>query len=295
MSRKPRVVVAVLLAAGMLASCGLEHTSSPPPPHIAPSVPAGGIVQPTRTVPKPVVIPSKTQSGPSDTVVLTKNKLYSVGTMKSTGCHEPKAKPTTSAAVSAFYRSLEQCLNRGWPATVAAAGYKFRAPRQYVWWSSTDSPCGLSSPLVSFYCPADQTIYLSGDEIIQTNGNYGYIGAQWWATHVLPHEYGHHVQELTGIMPAYQHLYAAAPNQAAKDQLTRRLELQASCLGHVFLMANKRSYPITAQMLGDWSWRTIRIPNHGSVAAQRYWISRAVAMKRPGACNTWAAPASQVA
>jgi hypothetical protein len=104
------------------------------------------------------------------------------------------------------------------------------------------------------------------------------------------HEYGHYIQEPTGIFAAFQDLYADAPNQAAKDQLERRLELQASCLGHVFLTANRRSYPITSQMRNDWGWQIISIPNHASKANQQYWINRARALKRPGACNTFAHP-----
>jgi hypothetical protein len=280
----------------MVTSCGVSMKSKAEPAPVPSSRPLPTLrptVLPTVVnPPKPVV--TKTATGPSDNQILTKNKLYSAPAMKSVGCHEPTAKPNAAAGIKAFYHALLQCLNRGWPATVAAAGGKFRAPRGYVWYGSTDSPCGASTPLVSFYCPTDETIYLSGDEEIDTSRNYGATGAEWWGTHVLPHEYGHHVQEMTGIMPAYNRLYDAASTQAQRDQLTRRLELQASCLGHVFLMANKKSYPITSQMLNDWSWRTIRIPNHGSVAAQEHWISRAVALKRPGACNTWAAPASQV-
>lgn len=296
MSRKLGVVVAVLLAGGLLASCGLvEHKSSSSAQQpIAPSSRTQPTVQPTTTavLPKPV---KTTAAGPSDNQILTKNKLYSVGAMKSIGCHEPKVKPTSASAVQAYYHALlRQCLDRAWPATIKAAGYVFRAPSGNVWSNTVDTPCGPGSGIVSFYCPSDETIYPSGDEILFVNRTYGTVAARHWATHVLPHEYGHHVQQMTGIMTAYQHLYDEASSQAAKDQLTRRLELQASCLGHVFLIANKSSYPITSQMLNDWSWRTIKIPNHGSVASQRYWISRAVALKRPGACNTFAAPAAKV-
>ncbi|MFD7154387.1 neutral zinc metallopeptidase [Kribbella sp. NPDC059898] len=207
---------------------------------------------------------------------------------------KPQVQPTNPNAVNEFYNGLLKCLNRGWPAAIAAAGYEFHQPAMAVVFATFNTPCGKSAPYVSFYCSSDETIYLRGDEILISNRDYGPIGASWWASHVGTHEYGHYVQQLTGMMTAYQNLYAAAPDQAAKDQLERRLELQASCLGHVFLTANRRTYPITAQMRSDWGWQIIKIPNHGSEANQRYWINRAVQLKRPGACNTWAAPAAQV-
>lgn len=214
--------------------------------------------------------------------------------MRSIGCHEPKVKPIALAAVRSYYTSLKACLDRAWPATVMAAGYQFRVPPMTIWSGAIQTPCGASTKYVSFYCGGDERIYPSGEEIVYVYHNWGTVQARRWATHVLPHEYGHHIQELSGMFQAYGRLYNQAPSAASKDQLTRRLELQASCLGHMFLAANKNSYPYTSQMLHDWSWRTITIANHGSVANQRYWISRGIALKRPGACNTWAAPAARV-
>jgi predicted metalloprotease len=102
------------------------------------------------------------------------------------------------------------------------------------------------------------------------------------ATHTLAHEYGHHVQQLSGIFAAIARRYSGSREE--------RAELQASCLGNVFLSSQRAAYPI----LEDYgqrpeSWRYIQVPNHGSVANQQVWTDRGYLGARPGDCNTFKA------
>jgi hypothetical protein len=52
---------------------------------------------------------------------------------------------------------------------------------------------------------------------------------------------------MTGILAANARMRYGAPTQAAELDGSRRLELQASCFGDIFIGSNKRTYPVTGQ------------------------------------------------
>ncbi len=45
--------------------------------------------------------------------------------------------------------------------------------------------------------------------------NYNKVWARMWMLHQFAHEYGHHVQHLTGILDAKNNMRYEAPTQAA--------------------------------------------------------------------------------
>jgi predicted metalloprotease len=116
----------------------------------------------------------------------------------------------------------------------------------------------------------------------------------------MAHEYGHHVQALSGIMGWYWQ-EAARSGKAAKLALSRRLELQADCFSAVFVGSVRDSLPAPAD---DWrnivnwirdngakAWPT---NDHGKGPNQAYWLDRGFTGGGPGSCDTWNAPASRV-
>lgn len=109
------------------------------------------------------------------------------------------------------------------------------------------------------------------------------------AEHTIAHEYGHHIQYLTGI-------FGAIGDDWSGTQLERDLELQASCFGNAFLSSQRSAYPISAaDFANEDLWRFItRVPNHGSVGNQKLWSERGYDNRKPGACNTFSAPRSEV-
>lgn len=98
-------------------------------------------------------------------------------------------------------------------------------------------------------------------------------------------------------------LASSAIEDARFNPLTRqdssRLELQASCLGDVFMSANATAYPIAPEYLApEWEryWRIISIDTlHGTEDNQRYWTHRGFDQRSPRACNTWKASRTSTA
>jgi predicted metalloprotease len=234
------------------------------------------------------------RKGAGSKSVLKKNKLYKVAPMAAAGCPGASAIPLdTTADLQAYYASVLACLDAAWAPTLKPlkkAGVRFKAPKLAVYSGRVKTPCRPAA-LISFYCPVNKKIYMYADEITRpwNSGTDPVLRAnvKLAATHTLAHEYGHHVQQLTGIFPAISRRYRGA--------VERRSELQASCLADVFLSAQRAAYPISAESAAHPEfWRYIVVANHGSQVSQQRWTESGYATAQPGACNTFRAPAALV-
>ncbi len=96
--------------------------------------------------------------------------------------------------------------------------------------------CGRASSAVGpFYCPADQTIYIDTSfyqQLAQMAGD----GGDFARLYVVAHEYGHHIQTVTGISAAIRSAQAQNPRQS--NQLQVLMELQADCYAGVWAAKN---------------------------------------------------------
>ncbi|MHA6317212.1 KPN_02809 family neutral zinc metallopeptidase [Altererythrobacter sp. CAU 1778] len=97
--------------------------------------------------------------------------------------------------------------------------------------------CGAaSSAMGPFYCPADEGIYIDTrfyDQLAQMSGDRG----DFARLYVIAHEYGHHIQKITGIADAIRS--AQQQNPRAANQLQVRMELQADCYAGVWAGRNR--------------------------------------------------------
>ena len=225
--------------------------------------------------------------------VLTRNRLYRIKSVGDAGCAPPVGVALdTTANLTAYYNAELTCLQKTWKKDVKKAGVRFRSARVNVYDGvAKASPCGTLS--LSFYCGLNRTIYMKAVEIVdpwnQGAGDPFSQGlTQLAATHTLAHEYGHHLQQLSGI------LKASYPWTGTRGS---RLELQASCLGNVFLGANASSYPVSptyADPQWEQYWRFIYVSEHGTIDNQRTWTQAGYAGLSPKVCNTWKAGSGSV-
>ncbi len=112
-------------------------------------------------------------------------------------------------------------------------GDRFQAEKALVTFGgAVDTACGgASSDVGPFYCPADSTIYLDTtffDDVLEKQ--LGGPDGGFVEYYVLAHEYGHHIQNLTGQM-------GRVKTQQGPQSDAVRLELQADCYAGMWAKA----------------------------------------------------------
>jgi uncharacterized protein len=109
----------------------------------------------------------------------------------------------------------------------------YAPPKVVLYDQGTSTGCGYGqSAMGPFYCPSDQTVYLDltfWDEMTKL----GASKADFAKAYVIAHEFGHHMQTLTGasqkVLQAQQSL-----GQADGNRYSVALELQADCYAGLY-------------------------------------------------------------
>ncbi|MCU1417319.1 MAG: putative neutral zinc metallopeptidase [Schumannella sp.] len=95
---------------------------------------------------------------------------------------------------------------------------------------ATNTGCGQASSAVGpFYCPPDQQIYVDTAFFDQLRTQFGSSGGPLAQLYVVGHEWGHHIQNITGLMKGLD-LQTTGPSSDGV-----RLELQADCFAGAWI------------------------------------------------------------
>jgi predicted metalloprotease len=128
-------------------------------------------------------------------------------------------------------------LNETWQPLFNEAGIPFQQPTLVFYQGGTRSGCGAaSSAMGPFYCPADQGIYIDTSFYDQMQRELG-AGGDFARYYVIAHEYGHHIQTITGVADQIRSAQQQNPGQA--NQLQVLMELQADCYAGVWAGRNR--------------------------------------------------------
>jgi predicted metalloprotease len=171
--------------------------------------------------------------------------------------------------------------------------------------------CGTASSAVGpFYCPGDTTVYLDTGFFDELTNKLGAKGGDAAEAYVFAHEFGHHIQNLTGVMGKVQ---SQGAGQTGPKSGGVRLELQADCYAGVWMnhATKDPNSPIesltqddlnraidAAAAVGDdriqermqgqvnpESW------THGSAANRQKWLNIGFTTGDPNKCDTFASGA----
>jgi hypothetical protein len=167
---------------------------------------------------------------------------------------------------------------------------------------ATSTNCGQASSEVGpFYCPADKFVYFDLDFLTQLQQQFGATG-DLAAQYIVAHEYGHHVQNLTGVSDQVRQAQAAQPDRA--NAYSVALELQADCfagawarsaedrgllepgdleeaLNAAAAVGDDRIQQQTTGRIDRESW------THGSSEQRVQWFRRGFDTGDPQQCNTF--------
>lgn len=141
------------------------------------------------------------------------------------GSDESLAQCTTGAAanesVDCRMAAAADSLDTYW---AEAYGSGYRSTQIVLFSGQTSTGCGGATSAVGpFYCPPDEQIYLDTAFYDDLRNRFGSSGGPLAEMYVVAHEWGHHIQNVAGIMNGLD-LQDTGPTSDAV-----RLELQADC------------------------------------------------------------------
>ncbi|OBF97038.1 hypothetical protein A5790_00465 [Mycobacterium sp. 852002-51152_SCH6134967] len=186
----------------------------------------------------------------------------------------------------------------------------YTRPGVHLFRNSVNTACGpATSEVGPFYCPADQTAYFDVEFFDVLRDQFGSSGGPLAQEYVVAHEYGHHVQNLTGALRQSQGPGAAGPTGGGV-----RTELQADCYAgvwaHYAAITKQEGTDVTflqpltdkdiadalsaAAAVGDdriQKQTTGRVNpeawTHGSAAQRQKWFTEGYRTGDPKACDTF--------
>jgi predicted metalloprotease len=196
-----------------------------------------------------------------------------------------------------------------WSGIAPELGISYVTPDVTIFEGATSTGCGNATSAVGpFYCPADQGIYLDTAFYAELRSQFGASGGPLAQMYILAHEWGHHIQTITGISDGLD-LRDSGPSS---DSV--RLELQADCFAGAWVGAVSKGddflKPVTQQQIADALNAAAAVGDdniqeqmqgqshpeswtHGSSESRQKWFQIGYS-DGPNACNTFDVSGSQL-
>jgi predicted metalloprotease len=210
--------------------------------------------------------------------------------------------PDPDAELKDFVSFVVQDVQSSWTTAFANSNKQYEPTRLVLFEGATRTGCGVgSSQTGPFYCPLDRKVYLDLGFFRELRSRFDAPG-DFAQAYVIAHEFGHHVQNLLGVMDDVQR--KQSPGSADANDQSIRLELQADCLAGVWAHSAYEEELLesgdleeglaAAAAVGDdriQEQSTGRINReswtHGSSEQRTKWFKKGFDSGDPSACDTF--------
>lgn len=209
----------------------------------------------------------------------------------------------SSDETTAFVRTILAETEDTWGKIFQASGETYQKPTLVLFSGQVRSACGnATSASGPFYCPVDRKVYLDTDFFRELSQRFGASG-DFAQAYVIAHEVGHHVQNLTGVLPEFnQRRQSMSESQA--NALSVKVELQADCYAGIWGKSTQQKGILeagdleealnAAHQIGDDTLQRKTqgyvVPdsfNHGTSAQRVEWFRRGFDSGRVEDCDTF--------
>jgi hypothetical protein len=191
-----------------------------------------------------------------------------------------------------------------WTDAYAEDGGTYQRAQTIIYDGGVDTGCGAASSAVGpFYCPPDEAVYLDLGFFDELQSRFGASGGPLARAYVVAHEYGHHIENLEGLL-------SAGGGGAGAESRSVRTELMADCLAGVWVnhaastdfiklptaeqvnqalsaaaaVGDDRIQERTQGQIDPEGW------THGSAEQRQHWFSVGFESGRPADCDTFSGP-----
>ena len=221
------------------------------------------------------------------------------GQMPGGGGQVTQGGPRSNDEMTQFVATVLAETEDTWSGIFQAEGLKYQEPKLVLFSGQVESACGYASAASGpFYCPGDRKVYLDTAFFNQLARKFGAAG-DFAQAYVIAHEVGHHVQNLTGILPKFNQMRQRM-SEAEANAMSVRVELQADCFagiwGHytdqkgLLEQGDAEEALNAARQIGDDTLQKRMqgyvVPesfNHGTSAQRQRWFATA---SRAASCRT---------
>ncbi|CAN7399882.1 KPN_02809 family neutral zinc metallopeptidase [Neorhizobium sp. LjRoot104] len=204
---------------------------------------------------------------------------------------------------TAFVRTVLAETEDTWNGIFQANGQQYQEPVLVLFSGQVNSACGFASSATGpFYCPGDHKLYLDTNFFKELEQRFDAAG-DFAEAYVIAHEVGHHVQNLTGILPKFNQARQRM-SEADANRMSVRVELQADCFAGVWGKFTQQKGILdsgdleealnAAQQIGDDTLQKRSqgyvVPesfNHGTSAQRARWFKRGFDTGDMKACDTF--------
>ena len=191
-----------------------------------------------------------------------------------------------------------------WTDAYEEDGGRYQPAQTVLYEGGVNTGCGAASSAVGpFYCPPDQSVYIDLGFFDELQSRFGASGGPLAEAYVVAHEYGHHIENLEGLL-------TAGGGGSGADSRSVRTELMADCLAGVWVHhagATGFLQPPTKDQVADALSAAAAVGDdriqertqgqvdpegwtHGSAEQRQHWFITGYESGEFGSCDTFSGP-----